>query len=310
MEEDQSSVKTKSTTTSGNEAAEEKAENANDEDLTTEANNNNGKNGNNHMNRKRKRESVDHYAKAYEKTQYEPIAPQPQEIQIPGIPYRVPAKHHPGTPLRQFAHSFRARLLRAEDKDCKIDSNGNNCQVIHQHGNGLCIVTAGSCFRSTHIVGNGNNDNPIQSIEFLVSPADPCSAGERRKRQAKMLKKGTLNNNNNNNTTASGIVTPSTIIAQVTLKNGSIIPMYALVWGAIMELNTHLTQEKLSLLQTDPLLDGYLAVILPTGPFPPNNKTQNTATTTTNNNIENEDEPDDCNKRARKDPTGTATKDG
>jgi hypothetical protein len=52
------------------------------------------------------------------------------------------------------------------------------------------------------------------------------------------------------------------------------IPLYSCVWGSIMEINPKLLLpadkgQNSNLLATDPLLDGYLAAILPTGPFPP-----------------------------------------
>ena len=118
-------------------------------------------------------------------------------------------------------------------------------QVVHHHVNGLCIVTAGESLPSD-----------IQSIKFIAKEAPAFSNAEKRKRQAKMLKGGKVENS----------VTPSTEIAQLKLKAGETIPLYACVWGTILELNTSLTPE---ILLDDPLLDGYLAVILPSGTFPP-----------------------------------------
>jgi hypothetical protein len=61
-------------------------------------------------------------------------------------------------------------------------------------------------------------------------------------------------------------VTPTTIIAKLRLKSGEAIPLYACVWGTILEVNHSLTMD---ILFDDTLLDGYLAVILPSGGFPP-----------------------------------------
>ena len=44
------------------------------------------------------------------------------------------------------------------------------------------------------------------------------------------------------------------------------VPLRCCVWGSVLEVNPNLSPQ---LLQKDPLLDGYLAVILPSGRFPP-----------------------------------------
>ena len=115
----------------------------------------------------------------------------------------------------------------------------------------------------------------IDSIDFLVSEAPPSSAGEKRKRQSKLLRgKGGGNNNNissGNNNKMNGIVSPTTVIANLKIKDDSgenftVLPIYACVWGELLELNHNLTP---NVLRKDPMLDGYVAVILPTGPFPP-----------------------------------------
>jgi len=72
-------------------------------------------------------------------------------------------------------------------------------------------------------------------------------------------------------------VTPSTVIAELILENPNtaegqtneplVIPLRACVWGTILEINQGLTPK---VIMEDPLLDGYLAVILPSGRFPPN----------------------------------------
>ena len=49
-------------------------------------------------------------------------------------------------------------------------------------------------------------------------------------------------------------------------NNNNMINLYACVWGSILELNRSISP---NVLANDPLLDGYLAIILPTGSFPP-----------------------------------------
>ena len=81
-----------------------------------------------------------------------------------------------------------------------------------------------------------------------------------------------------------GLVTPRTILAYIHCRRlvrhhhdqqpkedqeedeAIMVPIYAGVWGSLLELHTDVTPEQLT---QDPLLDGYMAVILPTGPFPP-----------------------------------------
>ena len=118
-------------------------------------------------------------------------------------------------------------------------------QVVHKHVNGLCIVTAGETIPSS-----------IQSIKFIAKEAPACSAGEKRKRQTRMLQGSTVED----------AVSPCTKIAELHLQDGTVIPLLACVFGTILELNQSLTPE---ILQDDPLLDGFLAVILPSGDYPP-----------------------------------------
>jgi hypothetical protein len=104
---------------------------------------------------------------------------------------------------------------------------------------------------------------------------------QKRKRQAQMLKgkwnrsplqgDASLNNSNNKKTpsTAPGIVSPGDIIA--TSAHGECV--VAGVWGTLLEVNTTAWSQK-AFAPFDPLLDGYLAVVLPTGPFPPPSLTE------------------------------------
>mmetsp|Transcript_30446 Transcript_30446/g.30931 ORF Transcript_30446/g.30931 Transcript_30446/m.30931 type:complete len:98 (+) Transcript_30446:1217-1510(+) len=94
----------------------------------------------------------------------------------------------------------------------------------------------------------------------------------KRKRQAKMLKGSKLSN----------IVYPSTVLAELVIledkhfdkddnkdieKQITTIPLRDCVWGTIIELNCDALTPKVLL--DDPLLDGYIAIILPSGKFPP-----------------------------------------
>ncbi len=125
-------------------------------------------------------------------------------------------------------------------------------QVVHQHVNGLCMVTAGDLSLPTSKI--------LKSIRILAKEAPACSNAEKRKRQAKMLRgRGKVDH----------VVTPSTVIAELVLEDqtsgGEVeentenpktttIPLYACVWGTILEVNsTALTPD---VMMRDPLLDG------------------------------------------------------
>jgi hypothetical protein len=149
-----------------------------------------------------------------------------------------PSTGLPGTPHSFFASSYDVQVL-------------SSTIVVHGHANGLCIVCLNQVPASN-----------VKSIDYLVTAAPDCSAAERRKRQATLLKKGIQSK-----TAIHGIVLPTTILANLVLEDGTIQPIHAGVWGTIVELNDNMSPE---LLRRDPLLDGYLAIIQPaTGAFPP-----------------------------------------
>ena len=125
-------------------------------------------------------------------------------------------------------------------------------QVVHQHVNGLCMVTAGELSIPPSMI--------LKSIRFVAKEAPSCSNAEKRKRQAKMLRgKGKVDH----------VVTPSTVVAELVLEERSdgeeakadtgynkttIVPLRACVWGTILEVNSiALTPD---MLLSDPLLDG------------------------------------------------------
>jgi hypothetical protein len=100
-----------------------------------------------------------------------------------------------------------------------------------------------------------------------VKEGPACSAAEKRKRQSKMLQGKTVDH----------AVTPSTVIAELVLAEKGqqgpskthptvVVPLRSCVWGTIVELNDRLTPQ---VLLDDPLLDGFVAIILPSGRFPP-----------------------------------------
>jgi hypothetical protein len=144
-------------------------------------------------------------------------------------------------------------------------------QIVHQHINGLCVVTAGQL---SNVIPSSLT---LKSIRFVAKEAPPSSAAMKRKRQTKMLKGGKVDD----------VVHPSTVIAELILEENNnsnnnnnndkeiqekeiiIIPLYACVWGTIIELNNRNESLTPKVLLDDPLLDGHIAIILPSGKFPP-----------------------------------------
>lgn len=188
-----------------------------------------------HQGGKRKRPFGESLRVAYDSISFSPIA----------------SSHHPRSPHRFFKESYNAVI----EENISVPAINNEdkpsfelSQVVHHHVNGLCIVTAGSKLPEKSMIAD---------IEFVAKEAPTSSAAEKRKRQAKMLKGGKVDHS----------VSPTTVIAKLSLKSGETVPIFACVWGTILELNRSLTPD---VLLDDPLLDGYLAVILPSGSFPPN----------------------------------------
>mmetsp|Transcript_16014 Transcript_16014/g.32845 ORF Transcript_16014/g.32845 Transcript_16014/m.32845 type:complete len:237 (-) Transcript_16014:1050-1760(-) len=191
----------------------------------------------------------------------------------------------PDSPRFFFPSSYTAvpcasELPGGESKEPGDDSSSDPLnidirQVVHRHVNGLCMVTAGEFSVPPSKV--------LKSVRFVAKEAPPCSNAEKRKRQAKMLRgRGKVDN----------VVSPSTVIAELIFEGKpidensaneaatmqtrenktTIIPLRACVWGTIIELNINALKPEI--LSEDPLLDGHLAIILPSGEFPPANALQ------------------------------------
>lgn len=158
---------------------------------------------------------------------------------------------HPRSPHRFFKESYAVSFNTVKEDDGTSDvvlfPAEPLCQVVHHHVNGLAIVTAGR-----HLPEKLS----ILDIDIKTKEAASCSAAEKRKRQAKMLKGGNVEET----------VSPTTVLAELKVGSGEAIPIFACVWGTILELNKSLTVDTLC---EDSVLDGYVAVILPSGPFPP-----------------------------------------
>jgi hypothetical protein len=183
----------------------------------------------------------------------------------------------PGTPARFFAKSWEIDFQETHVDECHnsamesplTDStvllNGTNVdtlleantrQIVHQHANGICIVTAGHLVQSSAL-----EKGDIDKVVFVVQATSEQSVGAKRKRATKASKKIS--------DPTEGKVGPKDTVCQVFFRDGSTLDLKACVAGTILEINENLTQEP-TLLVSDPLLNGYIAVISPScGYFPP-----------------------------------------
>ena len=179
----------------------------------------------------------------------------------------IPSTGRPGTPHSYFGASYRVEFDNTSNTDAAPAAAP--AQIVHKHVNGLVVVTAGDMASQTGT-----------SMEWVVaSTADVASQSlkQKRKVQAKMLRGQAV----------PGAVRPTDTLVRLitcgdddddddnqgTTTTGSssdnTIHLRCAVWGHVLERNERLTP---ALLRADPLLEGYLAVLLPTGPFPPPTK--------------------------------------
>lgn len=199
--------------------------------------------------------------------------------------------------IEETNHKTDTVLNTTPDLDSSLtqQKSYSGCQVVHKHANGLCVVTAGDAIRSIvepqiddedtrPLEGRTIVEPTIVKVAFQTQETDVSSVGGKRKK-AKMMR-----GNGKKNCAGTGVVKASDVIAVVTLGDGREVPLRACVSGTIIELNRRLTVESVeektgedaaeyrvnsncstssSMLVTDPLLDGYLAVIMPNGQFPP-----------------------------------------
>ena len=215
------------------EAAAEKVVPEKDASAAVEAESEKQKSGN----KKRRRSSDDAYQDAYQGFTFESI----------------PSTGRPGTPHRFFAESY---LVKHETTGNNNSATTGIMMRVHQHANGLCIVT---------VDGENNNNNKElsasdESIQFHARETPEMSTAAKRKRACAMLK-----GKEQCKDSSIGVVRPSDLLLSVIGKQQQ-LNFLCCVFGSLLELNRNLTAD---LLQKDPLLKGYLAVILPAGPFPP-----------------------------------------
>mmetsp|Transcript_17158 Transcript_17158/g.32490 ORF Transcript_17158/g.32490 Transcript_17158/m.32490 type:complete len:244 (-) Transcript_17158:2418-3149(-) len=196
----------------------------------------------------------------------------------------------PASPHRFFSKSYSVTLSSHQDSNDFLNLESSreeqstgpieNGQIVHQHANSLVIVTAGYLVRdelrkrqSQQLLNKQGDALKIQRFQFQQSVFNSQSVGGKRKRPPR-----TVNGVGDRDTP--GMVRPSDNIAVVTFTDGSILDLKCCVAGTLLDINEKLSTSEdgakqdgviagSSLLIEDPLLDGYLAVIMPTG-FPCN----------------------------------------
>ena len=229
---------------------------------------------NNHDNKKRNRHSRkdDAYQVAYRGFTFTP----------------VPSTGRPGTPHRFFAESYAVEYQpppgddKGEDDSNTIMTTKNVRNMrVHRHANGLCVVatngldgratgsTTTTTARSSSVVVSQleNQEATTMALQWRCQTVPDLSAAQKRKRVATMLKQKPQQQQQQGAVRPTDpvvTVTDPTTTQKETTISATTYP--AVVFGSVLEINTELT---LDLLRRDPLLKGYLAVILPSGPFPP-----------------------------------------
>uniref|UniRef100_A0A7S4KCT9 Protein Abitram n=1 Tax=Odontella aurita TaxID=265563 RepID=A0A7S4KCT9_9STRA len=139
-------------------------------------------------------------------------------------------------------------------------------QVVHRHVNGLCVVTAGETLKK--ICSSSSPSLSVSSVEFLKEECENQSVGGKKKKHKK-AKFARNKHSPKRGDEEKGSANPGDSLAIVKLSDGRKFEFHCCVLGTILEVNRRLLEGTGgNLLVTDPLLDGFLCVILPTGPFP------------------------------------------
>lgn len=188
----------------------------------------------------------------------------------------------PGTPHRYFESSYDVLPVVVESsrsayqggmaKPSELKKPGSLQQIVHRHANGLCIVTAGEIVKKACEVppSDAKEATPpihVVKVEYAVKEAEGQSVGSKRRKKMAKASNSKGSKKSGSDQGSSGIARPSDKLARIELSNGSSIDLVCCVFGTILEINKNLIDVP-SLLVDDPLLDGYMAVIMPQGPFP------------------------------------------
>jgi hypothetical protein len=240
-----------------------------------------------------RRRSEEAYRAAYSGFSYEPLPP----------------SGRPGTPHRFFIESYRVvckqgqqRGETEESQDGEEDGDKSDViggrksvvfPVIHKNANGLVVVTVGAKQEEEGASSSAGNSasyltaavlERLAGVEVVASASLTDSRSAKRRRQSKMLR--------GKSQAELGVVRPDDVLAvldfqieddkkdsrrDIEKEDGGAgrssagtqkqhLDVLCGVWGTVIEVNANLSPE---LVRRDSALDGFLAIVLPTGPFPP-----------------------------------------
>jgi hypothetical protein len=202
------------------------------------------------------------YQAAYAGFTFEPVRPAASEgCLLPGTlhslfkdTYAVSYKHCRSA-AAAAADGTKEGVGDDDDEHCKhADSavaggTGQQQMRVHQHANGLCVVTVGDALRRLDLASTAVGDTGDWTIRFQASETPATSAAQKRKRGAKQLQGKKLLGD------AVGAVRPSDALVTMEHQNHQQqhrrIELPCCVFGSVLELNRNVTMD---LLQTDPLL--------------------------------------------------------
>ncbi|KAL9186779.1 hypothetical protein ACHAXT_010499 [Thalassiosira profunda] len=199
--------------------------------------------------------------------------------------------------IQSKSASIDTQQPKMEDEDANepMQQSSGSTQVVHRHLNGLCIVTAGNALTECATKAGeteGGSNITIASVRYLVK-ASKDSQSARGKMRTKMKKQKRADRDEGaegSREEHNGSVSPRDPLCEISLSDGTTLQLNCCVAGTVIELNHRLEKAAKgaeengegasngavvgvrdpSLLLKDPLLDGYLAVIMPArGPFPP-----------------------------------------
>jgi len=179
-----------------------------------------------------------------------------------------------GGPHRYFQNSYTVSL-RGERAGEENDAAGTSLeeegasrkcmrQVIHRHANGLCVITVGEGLEKdidrvefVKSLGSDQKNERKESASNLSNVKRDESISNKKRKKMKL---------------SESMVLPKDVLARVYfVGENHPLDFVCCVHGSLLELNVRLTA-KPDLLRSDPLFDGYLAIIKEKFRFPPSSQ--------------------------------------
>jgi hypothetical protein len=181
----------------------------------------------------------------------------------------------------QFTTSDRQNTMNKPQSSSHNESDSKSPTIIYpilrHHANGLVVVTSDQLLNLTNesttttlsIAGFGesNIDNPDHDTD------NGDVMHSKKKRKQKDAHSTTNDEKPGGEPKSNTLLSPQEVILRQSTPSSS-VALVCGVWGTLIEVNsawqaTTKASESLPFVPLDPLLDGYIAIILPRGPFPP-----------------------------------------